>query len=81
MTPTHIPVVLEIGRVRIAGMVTEPAGPATGLGVMFFSPGGFTISAQRNRWAARFAGQLGEHGIHTIRFDYRGIGDSTGDLE
>lgn len=80
-TLLHEPVVLHIDAGPIAAMVTMPAGEASSLGMVFCPPGGYTISAQRNRWVARLAEQLAERGIPTIRFDYRGIGDSAGDLE
>ncbi len=76
----HEPVVLQAESGPLVGMVTEPVGEPINVGVVFFSPGGYTISAQRNRWAVSMAERLAGQGMHTIRFDYHGIGDSASDL-
>ncbi len=78
---TQEPVVLATSPGPVVAMVTEPCAPSVGLGVVLFSPGGYTISSQRNRWGTKLADQLSRIGIHTIRLDYRGIGDSAGEIE
>lgn len=81
MTLLHEPLVLQTDPAPLVAMLTEPTAPAVGLGVVLFSPGGYTISAQRNRWGAKLSDRLAAAGIHTIRFDYHGIGDSAGDIQ
>ncbi len=81
MILAHEPVVLATSPGPVVAMVTEPTAPSVGLGVVLLSPGGYTISSQRNQWGTKLADQLSGIGIHTIRLDYRGIGDSAGEIE
>ncbi len=77
----HEPVVLETDEGRVIGMITAPRGEDRSVGAVFFPPGGYTISSQRNEWAARMADRLADDGFTVARFDYRGIGDSTSDVD
>lgn len=81
MILAHEPVVLATSPGPVVAMVSEPSAPSVGLGVVLLSPGGYTISSQRNRWGTKLADQLSRIGVHTIRLDYRGIGDSAGEIE
>ncbi|HEX3617932.1 MAG TPA: alpha/beta fold hydrolase [Solirubrobacteraceae bacterium] len=73
------PIALEMNGSELSGIVTEPVGvPALGICAVFFSggsdrrlgPNRMWVETSR-RWAAR--------GVHCVRLDPPGIGDSDGD--
>lgn len=73
------PVFVPAGGERLAGVICAPAGELEDLGVVLFTGGNYT-RAHRNRMWVRAARQLAERGVPSIRFDYHGVGDSTGRL-
>jgi pimeloyl-ACP methyl ester carboxylesterase len=62
----------------LAGIVTRPVGNALGVGVIILSGGANTTSMGPRRFSVRLARFLSERGFHTLRFDYHGLGESTG---
>jgi pimeloyl-ACP methyl ester carboxylesterase len=63
---------------HLAAIITVPEGDPRGLAVLL--PGGSAARSHRFQVWTRTAEQLAEHGVATVRMDYRGIGDSTGTL-
>jgi len=71
------PVFVPAGGERLAAVVCAPTGDVEDLGVVLLTGSNYT-RAHRNRMWVRAARQLAERGICSIRFDYHGVGDSTG---
>ncbi len=63
----------------IVSILTTPAFPA-GAGAVILAGGRYEQSSGRNQVGRRLAVALADAGIHSIRLDYRGVGDSTGEL-
>ena len=59
---------------------TLPDDPS-GVGVVLAPAGGYTFTPQRNRWGVEFARRLAAAGHQVVRFDWAGIGDSTGSVD
>jgi pimeloyl-ACP methyl ester carboxylesterase len=63
------------------GVITEPEGPGNGVGVLLIQGGDtVNVSLHRNRLAVRLARNLAADGYTCLRFDYHGLGESSGDL-
>ncbi|MFQ5516515.1 MAG: alpha/beta fold hydrolase [Acidimicrobiia bacterium] len=60
---------------------TLPTTTDLGIGVVLLHGGSYTYTAHRNQLWQRIARSLAAYGFHTLRFDYHGIGDSTGVAE
>ena len=74
------PVLFDVGESQLFGMVTHPETP-NGVGVMIIQGGDtVNVSLQRNRLAVRMARELAERGYTCLRFDYHGLGESTGTI-
>lgn len=72
------PTVFECEGDRLIGIIAQPAQPIeTGVVVIV---GGPQYRAGSHRQFTLLARQLAEQGIASIRFDYRGMGDSEGDM-
>jgi alpha/beta superfamily hydrolase len=71
------PVFVPAGEDRLAAVVCAPAGDLTDLGVVLLTGGNYTRT-HRNRMWVRAARELAARGVPSIRFDYHGVGDSTG---
>jgi len=79
VTTSHeTPVFLSVGKERIFGIFTSPAADPVGTAVVFLSGGGQLPSPHRNRFAVRLSRRLAAEGYHAMRFDYQGVGESTG---
>lgn len=73
------PVYVPAGGERLAAVVCAPTGDLENLGVVLLTGANYTRT-HRNRMWVRAARELGGHGIPSIRFDYHGVGDSTGSV-
>jgi exosortase A-associated hydrolase 1 len=72
------PVVFDCAGCRLIGIVTLPETPATA-GVVIVV-GGPQYRAGSHRQFTLLARHLADQGIASIRFDYRGMGDSEGEM-
>ena len=73
----EFPVFVPAGGERLAGIVCAPTVGLEDLGVVLLTGANYTRT-HRNRMWVRAARELAERGIPSIRFDYHGVGDSTG---
>jgi pimeloyl-ACP methyl ester carboxylesterase len=71
------PVYFSAGGEDLFGIITEPTTTPNGVGLVLLS-GGAVPAASRNRVWVRVARQVAALGYHTLRFDYHGVGESTG---
>jgi alpha/beta superfamily hydrolase len=71
------PVFVPAGEERLAAVICAPAGDVADLGVVLLTGGNYTRT-HRNRMWVRAARDLAGRGVASIRFDYHGVGDSTG---
>lgn len=80
--PREIPVFFTAGGESLFGIVAEPATGAGTTGVVIVS-GGLTGTSTvgRNQLYVWLARQLAADGFPSIRFDYHGMGESTGRLD
>lgn len=74
---TEQAIVFECEGCRLTGIATQPETPA-GTGVLIVA-GGPQYRAGSHRQFTLLARQLAGQGIASLRFDYRGMGDSEGD--
>ncbi|MGH9247615.1 MAG: alpha/beta hydrolase [Acidimicrobiales bacterium] len=74
------PVYFPAGDHDLFGIVTSPPGDRLGLGAVLLSGASWTPSPGRNRIWVRLARGLADAGIHAIRIDYQGVGESSGEL-
>lgn len=64
------------------GIHTRPTGEDRRVGVVIVQGGDtVNVSMHRNRLAVRLARELAALGYHSIRFDYHGLGESTGQIK
>jgi pimeloyl-ACP methyl ester carboxylesterase len=59
------------------GVITQPTTASKGVGIIFLT-GGDVPASNRNRLSVRIARRMAAHGYHSLRFDYHGVGESTG---
>jgi pimeloyl-ACP methyl ester carboxylesterase len=71
--PVFIPALGE----ELFGIITEPTVEPNGIGLVLLA-GGTVPAPNRNRLSVRIARRVAALGFHTLRFDYRGVGESTG---
>ncbi|TAN71930.1 MAG: hydrolase 1, exosortase A system-associated [Gallionella sp.] len=78
MKYTEQPIVFNCINLRLIGIATQPETPAeTGVLIVV---GGPQYRAGSHRQFTLLARQLAEQGIASMRFDYRGMGDSEGEM-
>lgn len=76
--PREHPVFFTADGAEVFGVVTRPK-EHNGVGVMIIQGGDtVNVSMQRNRLAVRMARLLADRGYVVLRFDYHGLGESTG---
>jgi pimeloyl-ACP methyl ester carboxylesterase len=73
----EFPVFLPVGDYHLCAVVCAPIGEVGDLGVVLLSGGNITRTHRNGMWV-RAARTLAERGYASIRFDYHGVGDSTG---
>lgn len=74
------PVFIDSDGESLFAIASETGAPAS-TGVVLLPAGGYTFTPQRNRWAVDLAHRLAAAGYPTLRFDWQGIGDSTGTID
>lgn len=72
------PVFFKAGQETLSGIFGAPARDSAGVGVIVLAGGWRGTSAGRNRVLVRLCRRLMAAGCHTFRFDYAGVGESTG---
>jgi alpha-beta hydrolase superfamily lysophospholipase len=65
----------------LLAIVTEPTAPPRRAGVVIAYGGRFGNTSGRNAVGHRLATELAAAGLHTVRLDYHGVGDSTGSID
>jgi pimeloyl-ACP methyl ester carboxylesterase len=78
-TYREYPVVFPAGGEDLYGIFVEPARPRADVGVVLATGGGFIAMTHRNRMWVHLARMLAAKGFPVFRFDYHGVGESTGD--
>lgn len=71
-------VVIPCGADRLSGILTWPTVPANGLGVVFYAGRWSVTSVGRSRLFVYLARRLAPLGYTSLRLDYLGLGESTG---
>lgn len=77
-SPREHLVFIPCDEVSLAGVVTFPSEP-NGLAVLMPWGAGTAPSSGANQLRTRLARRLADIGFHTLRFDYRGVGESSGE--
>lgn len=72
------PIFFEAGDETLFGILTHPTSEPVGVGVILVYGGAYNMTANVNQMWLRTARALAARGFHVLRYDYRGIGDSTG---
>lgn len=65
----------------LLGIFGTPTTEPLGVAAFVLSAGGFIGSTHRNRLNVRICSELAAAGFHTMRFDWHGVGDSTGTVD
>lgn len=78
MTIVDRPVFVPLPDDEVLFAVASEPQAAGSCGVVLLPPGGYNLTPQVNRWAVDFAHRMASLGYPTVRFDWMGIGDSTG---
>lgn len=65
---------------EIFAILTRPTVDANGWGVVILNGGANNPSMGRNRMSVDIARNMAAQGFHVVRFDYHGVGESTGQV-
>ena len=74
---SEFPVFFPAAKNALFGIITEPASGAKGVAVIIL-PGGSNPSVNINGLSVRFCRRIAASGFHAFRFDYHGVGESSG---
>ncbi len=80
MTVVDTPMFIESDDVTLFAISSAPDSGGD-LGVLLLPAGGYTFTPQRNRWGVDLAHRLAASGHPVVRYDWEGIGDSTGTVD
>ncbi len=80
-TRQEAPVFFPAGEETLFGIITRPIGESVGTAVLVMPGGGAPLSTNRNRLSVRLCRRLATDGYYAMRFDYHGVGESTGVVE
>lgn len=79
-THQETPFLVEADGESVFGVWTRPSGPGSHRAVVVVPGGWVTTSTGRNRVVIRLCRRLAGIGYHAVRFDYGGVGDSSGSV-
>lgn len=77
----EVPVLFPAGDETMFGVVTSPEASSPTTGIILLTGGAWIPSINRNRLWVRLARRLAARGYHVLRFDYHGVGESTGSVK
>lgn len=72
------PAFFTAGAETLFGILTRPVADPVGTALIALPGGGYIPSTHRNRMWVRLCRAAAAEGMHAIRFDYHGVGESTG---
>lgn len=72
------PLYFDAGDETLFGVLTEPRAATEKVGLLAITGGGWIPGTHRNGMWVSLARRIAEHGFRTMRFDFHGVGESTG---
>ncbi len=75
------PVWFDAGEHLLFGILTRPRDQVRGVAVIIVPGAGTPLSTNVNDLSVRLCRSVSAHGFHGFRFDYHGVGESTGTLD
>jgi pimeloyl-ACP methyl ester carboxylesterase len=76
--PLETPFFFEADGCDLFGILTSPTAHEHGTAVVLLTGGGYVPGTNHNRMSVALARRLSRLGYHVLRFDYHGVGESTG---
>jgi pimeloyl-ACP methyl ester carboxylesterase len=77
----EVPAFLDADGEQVFAVLTRPTTTANGVGVVILAGAAWVPAPGRNRQWTTIARRLAGHGYHVARFDYHGVGESTGAVD